>query len=88
MTLEAIHEQTDFKVETVLVGKMRLSILTFNEVSSTMNISEAWPVDLLTERECYAFVARQQSHGQTQTAGSVWLSPPGNIYVTLLIRLS
>jgi BirA family biotin operon repressor/biotin-[acetyl-CoA-carboxylase] ligase len=52
-----------------------------------MNISAAWPIDNLNETEVSCFAAEQQSKGQGQ-ANNVWASPPGNIYATLLIKLS
>lgn len=86
--LEKLHETTDISISVIAVGKYRLTVLTFDEVTSTMNISAEWPIELLTDTDIYAFRAKQQTKGQAQASNNVWLSPPGNIYVTALLKLS
>jgi biotin-[acetyl-CoA-carboxylase] ligase BirA-like protein len=86
--LEKLHEATEISISVIAVGKYRLTVITFDEVTSTMNISAEWPSELLTDTDIYAFRAKQQTKGQAQASNNVWLSPPGNIYVTALLKLS
>lgn len=73
---------------TVNVGdaQKQLKVYHFNVVDSTMTIAERWPKQYVSDKISYLFIADSQKSGQGQRTNT-WSSPPGNCYVTYLVKL-
>lgn len=50
-----------------------------------MILSEEWPRELVTPTRSFGFSAEGQSEGRGQHTNT-WSSPPGNMYLTLLLE--
>ena len=62
-----------------------LVLLNFHNIPTTMLLSEEWPRELVTPTRSFAFAAESQSEGRGQHSNG-WISPPGNMYLTLLVE--
>jgi len=59
--------------------------LSFDEIPSTMILSDRWPREFLSDQTIFCFIAEQQSAGVGQKSNK-WLSPKGNLFLTVLFK--
>lgn len=83
--LALLSQQTFFSVGVVNVAGKRITIVVFDKISSTMDISAHWSTSLLNDHDSYWFSAVQQTQGQGLEG---WPSPPGNVYITGFAKLA
>jgi hypothetical protein len=83
--LALLKQQTFFSVGVVNVAGKRCTIVVFDKITSTMDISAHWSTFLLNDHDSYWFSAVQQTQGQGSEG---WPSPPGNVYLTGFARLA
>lgn len=58
----------------------------YKEIPSTMLVAEKWSPKLVNSKTAFAFQALRQSQGKGQGTNA-WMSPPGNLYVTMLLQI-
>ena len=81
--LKDIAVETPFATQTLLAKHRIFHLLAFDQLPSTMDITRNWPRDSLCPNQYIVVVAKKQTEGIGQKSNS-WLSPPGNVYMTVL----
>lgn len=81
--LKELGETSTLSVETTEIQGITIHVVHFDSIRSTMEVSEHFPREHITPTTYFVFTSKSQSQGQGQRTNT-WLSPPGNIYMTIL----
>jgi hypothetical protein len=60
----------------------------YRRIPTTMALADSIKVTDLKQNEMYAFIADQQTQGYGVASNSKWVSPLGNLYVTIVMSIS
>lgn len=86
---DATSDIPTYSVEAVEAaeGAAPMTLFHMSRVASTHGLAQRWPWQRVQQDDWLLFLATEQSAGQGQRQNT-WQSPPGNLYLTLLFRVT
>ena len=78
----------DYKAKISVEKTKEQEVIWFNygSIPTTMIPAEKWDRELVTSKRSFVFQAESQAKGRGQNI-NVWNSPPGNVYLSALIKI-